>query len=224
VRVVSHSERLRAEIDLLYPELRDAVVRLVRSDRIRALYPEYLFVLHCMVRATVPLLVTARTRASELAPDDAVAAGLVDYLDGQIAAEHDHDRWLLEDIESLGVDPDAVLRRPPPAPVAALVGAQYYWVLHAHPVALLGHIAVLEGHPPTQAQADDLMACTGYPASAFRTLAWHAEADEDHQADLYATLDRLPLDATHLTLLAMSAAHSVHAAAAVVDHVHALAR
>jgi hypothetical protein len=223
VTALSNSQRLRAKVDLTYPVLQDAVVRLLRHEHLRDLYPQYLFTQHCMVRATVPLIETAQARAAALAPDDPVAGGLVDYLARQAAGEKDHDRWLEEDLAVTGFDVGRLARRPPPAPVAALVGAQYYWVQHFHPVALLGHIAVLEGHPPTERQATELMARTRYPEAAFRTLCWHSEADEEHRLDLYTTLDRLPLEEHHESVLGMSAFHSVHAAAAAVDHVAVLA-
>ena len=37
----------------------------------------------------------------------------------------------------------------PPPSVAGLVGSQYYWILHHHPVAFLGYVALMEGYPPT---------------------------------------------------------------------------
>jgi len=63
---------------------------------------------------------------------------------------------------------DTVHRRP--APVArggagrrgsARVGAQYYWIHHFHPVALLGYIAVLEGRPPSPTLVEELIERTG---------------------------------------------------------------
>jgi len=77
--------------------------------------------------------------------------------------------------------------------VAALVGAQYYWVLHHHPVALLGYIGLLEGFPPSPGMIEDLRARTGYPADAFRTLVAHAELDPRHGDELFELVDTLPL-------------------------------
>ena len=55
------------------------------------------------------------------------------------------------------------IARPPAPAVAALVGAQYYWVLHHHPVALLGYIGLLEGYPPGRPRygSNELRARTG---------------------------------------------------------------
>ena len=51
----------------------------------------------------------------------------------------------------------SILTRPPSPTVAAAVGAQYYWILHYHPVALLGYVATLEGTLPTVELLDDLV-------------------------------------------------------------------
>ena len=61
---------------------------------------------------------------------------------------------------------------PVAANVATLVGAQYYWLRHVHPVSLLGHMAVMEGYsPPARvrrppAGADRLPAPTASAPSA----------------------------------------------------------
>ena len=131
--------------------------------------------MHGIIRAGVPLMEAARARASELA-DDPVADGLAEYLDEHIPEEEEHDGWLLEDLELLGVAGGSVLERPPSSTVAALVGAQYYWIFHYHPVALLGYIAVLEGYPPDPAEVDRLSRRMALPTGAFRTLAAHADS------------------------------------------------
>ena len=92
--------------------------------------------------------------------------------------------------------------------MASLVGAQYYWVLHHHPIALLGYIALLEGNPPSPDSIDDLQTRTGLPASAFRTMRLHATADPDHTEALDRFIDDLPLDDDQESLIAVSAAHT----------------
>ena len=120
----------------------------MRHPRVRDLYPEYLVASHGIVRASVPLMEVARQRATSIAGEDPVAAGLAAYLYEHIPEELDHDEWVLQDLELLGVDRTHVLARPPTPTIAQFVGAQYYWVAHYHPVALLGYIALLEGYPP----------------------------------------------------------------------------
>jgi Iron-containing redox enzyme len=110
--------------------------------------------------------------------------------------------------------PGELARTAAPA-IAALVGAQYYWIHHAHPVALLGFFGVLEGHPPTLPHLDDVQTRTGLPADAFRMLRHHAELDAVHGQEVFQFIDRLPLETRHVELLGTSALHCVGALGAL---------
>jgi len=205
----AEGDQLRAKIALVIPALVDASTRLATHPQIADLYPEYLFAVHAVIRASVPLMETARERAEDQAPDDPVSAGLARYLAEHIPEERDHDEWLLEDLEAIGVDRSAILGRPPSSTIAAVVGAQYYWIFHYHPVALLGYIAVLEGYPPTVELLDEMVARTGYRPEAFRTLIQHAELDPGHRAELDSTLDSLPLTQEQSAAVGVSALYTV---------------
>jgi hypothetical protein len=93
-----------------------------------------------------------------------------------------------------------------PAPtVAALVGGQYYWILHHRPVAFLGYVALMEGYPPTPELIELLVERTGFPREAFRTYSEHAELDPGHRDHLDRTLDELPLTPSDEHVIAVSA-------------------
>lgn len=154
---------------------------------------------------------TARERAEALGEGDAVSAALARYLEEHVTEEMDHDEWLLDDLEVVGSDRATVLARPPAPAVAALVGAQYYWMFHYHPVALLGYIAVLEGYPPSLQLIEDLRSRAGYDARAFRTLRKHAELDPGHREELDELLDSLPLTREQSTVMGLSGIHTVGA-------------
>lgn len=209
--------RLRHKIELVSPVLRAAGHRLLTSSGIDAVYIEYLFSSHCVVRASVPLMQAALRQAQTM--DDPLGRRLTGYLRCHIAEELHHDEWLLEDLESLGVDRAGVLARPPPPAVAALVGAQYYWTLHYHPIALLGYMAVLEGHPPSPEQIDLFMERTGFPAQAFRTLIEHAQLDPGHGDEIFLMLDQLSLSPELSGVLGISAMHTVVTLAEVIEAV-----
>ncbi len=136
---------LHRKIGLVLPELVGAGRRLIESPQLPELYPEFLITSHGIIRASVPLMQRARDEAAQRAADDPVCAALAPYFDEHIEEERHHDDWLLDDLETLGRGRDDVLARPPTATIAGLVGAQYYWVIHYHPVAVLGYIALLEG-------------------------------------------------------------------------------
>src|SRR5262249_6063476 len=150
-----------------------------------------LFRSHCIARATVPLLEAVVARLGPRCGDDPVAAPLLAFARDFIREEWGHDEWLLEDLEALGIPREAVLARTPPPTLAALVGAQYYWIAHHHPVALLGYAFVTETSPPPLAAVEDLILRTGLPRAAFRSLLRHAVLDLQHGAAVEATLDAL---------------------------------
>jgi hypothetical protein len=161
---------------------------------------------------------TALARAREL-DRDPLGEPLAGYLVGHVDEELDHDQTLLGDLETLGFARATVLERMPSPAVAALVGSQYYWILHHHPVTFLGYVALMEGYPPTPELIETLIARTGYPAEAFRTYLEHAELDPGHRDRLDRTLDALPLDASHETALGLSAISTAAMAARSLEEI-----
>jgi hypothetical protein len=169
---------LRRLVDVLAPDLRAAAERMWCSMTAPEGYRAWLAVAHDLVSATTPLLAQAA--------DDCAARGegrLAAYFAQQGADEAGHDVWLREDWAAAGGDPARLVERVPTPAAARLAGAQYYYLRHGHPVALLGHIAVLEWNPPRAAGIPRLAARTGLPLDAFRTLSRHAEADLAHGDD-----------------------------------------
>ena len=214
---ITEAERLRLKLELVTPELAGATSRLVNHPGVAQLYVDYLVACHGILRATIPLLETARREAA--ARTDDAARELASYLEKHVDEEAGEDEWLLQDLEVLGVERSEVLAHVPSANVASLIGAQYYWILHAHPVAVLGFLAGLEREPPSLEFIDDLIRRTGHDPAAFRTLIAHAERDPDHRDELDELLDRIQLTSDQWLLVSLSAMHSVHALASVLDEV-----
>lgn len=188
---------------------------LVEHPRLAEFWPEYLILQHQIIRATVPLTEAALARAREL--DDPLAEPLARYLEEHVDEELGHDETLLTDLELLGIDRTTVLTRMPPPSVAGLVGSQYYWIHHYHPVAFLGYIALMEGYPPTLELIDELVERSGHPRAAFRTYVEHAELDPGHRDHLDRTIDSLPLDASHEVALGISAIATAALAASSLE-------
>ena len=136
---------------------------LVEHPRLGELWPEYLVLQHQIIRATVPLTEAALARAREL-DGDPLAEPLARYLEEHVDEELGHDETLLGDLELLGFDRASRARADAVAAVAALVGSQYYWIHHYHPVAFLGYVALMEGYPPTPELIDELIERTRPPA------------------------------------------------------------
>jgi heme oxygenase-like protein len=218
-RADAASVRLRRKIDLVDGPFFAACGRLFTHPRIVDLLPPYLVRTHSIIRATEALMEAARDRARALAEADPVAAGVAAYLAKHVEEERDHDDWLLEDLQVLGLDGSEVLARVPSPTVARLVGQQYYWALHYHPVALLGYFAFMEGNPPKASFIEDLIVKTGYPREAFRTLFEHGELDQHHRDELDRTIDSLPLSREHEIVLGLSAMTTVELVTRSIEEV-----
>ena len=212
---ITEAEALRLKLELVTPELAGATSRLVSDPRVAELYVDYLVACHGILRATIPLMQTAQREA--LTREDDASRDLAVYLEEHIEEEAGEDEWLLQDLEVLGVERSEVLGHVPSANVASLIGSQYYWVVHAHPVSTLGFLAGLEREPPSREFIDDLIARTGHDKAAFRTLIAHADRDPDHRDELDELLDRIQLTRDQWLLVSISAMHSVHALACVLD-------
>jgi hypothetical protein len=199
---------LRTVLGLVGPALRASAAALWRPEGLAARYQRYLVTMHEVVRASVPLLSLALHRCADADPADRIAPLLRERLPVHIAEERHHDEWLLRDMAVAGLDPAAEIARPPSELVAALVGAQYYWISHYHPVCLLGYVAVLESNAPSPRLAGFLAAGTGLPAAAFHTVHHHAEVDAGHSTAIFDLLDRLDLDQAQRLAVRTSALHT----------------
>jgi hypothetical protein len=208
---------VRAKLDLVRAPIDRALERLWNDRDPRGAYTRFLVHTHQVIRASEPLMEAARRRALELAPADAVCAPLADYLATHIEEERGHDAWAKADLEA-AVGPSDALAGTPPARVAAAVGAQYYWIFHVHPVAILGYIAILEDGPDSPGDFfHALMDRTGFPEAAFRTLRHHVHLDPAHRRDLFDLFDRLPLSVLHKEAIGVSLVHTAIAIAECID-------
>jgi hypothetical protein len=216
---MAHGQLLKRKIALAGPLLRPATDALWGHSRLTELFPEFLVAIHGSVRATLPLMEAANQVALRNRGADPVSAALCEYLPQHIGEEQDHEEWLLQDLEALGLNRKDVLDRIPLPSVAAMVGAQYYWIFHVHPVALLGFFAVLEGHPPTLDHLDEIERRTGLTPDAFRMLRHHAELDVMHADDLFSLLDELPLSTRLVDLVGTSALHTMAALAGFFEEI-----
>jgi hypothetical protein len=184
---------------------------LLDHPRARELFPRYLATGYHLSRVMVPLMEAALGRARELAPEDPVAEGLAAYLERHIPEEmHSEEPGgaVLDDLVALGVDPVALQREPPPPKIAALLGAQYFWIFHYHPVAVLGYLE-LEAHQGERPTLERLIETTGLPREGFRQLLLHAKLDVAHARELHRVLDSLPLEPRHEQLIGLSALQTI---------------
>ena len=139
----------------------------------RAQFVAFLKFAHGLMRASGPLLELAIERSS---------GALRDYYSAHFAEEKDHAQWLAEDMALLGEAPEKIDHA-----AAATAGAQYYYLQHVGPHALLGYIAALEFRPMPLADVETLEKAFGAPA--IRTVRYHAEHDPGHAKELASVID-----------------------------------
>jgi pyrroloquinoline quinone (PQQ) biosynthesis protein C len=215
----SHSEVLRGRMDITCGGLHSTFRRFWSDPDVGRRLPAFFILLHQIVRATLPLLHRCHAVAGERAAADALCRELLPYLSRHAEEERHHDEWLLQDLESAGIPRAEVAALVPSPAVASLVGAQYYWIQHHHPVALLGYMRILEGNPPSSSHIDRLEQVSGLPAAAFRTYRLHGRLDPHHREEMDGFLDSLPLSRTEGELVWVSAAHTARALAQCIDQI-----
>jgi len=212
----ANSDFVRGRIELCFPVLQIAFSDLWRTEPPREMTIAFLVLLHQIMRASVPLMQWGAERCDQLDGTDRLAPLLGRYYRHHISEELDHDTWALEDLEGAGCAPEEILSITPSVEVARLVGSQYYWVQHHHPLMLLGYIAVLEAFPPADSKVDEIRDRSGLPDSCFRTLRIHGDLDPGHSAEIDQMFNTLPLAQKHLQMLGLSVLHSCDALAASV--------
>lgn len=213
----SASTTVRQRIALAVPALSSRFRQLADSPAFVTRFPDYLVLQHTVIRASVPIMRDAADRLASQDASDRLATALRAYFVEHVPEELGHDEWLLEDLELLGVGREQVLAAAPSPHVAAAVGAQYYWIRHHHPVAILGYIAVLEGYPPRLADVHEWRERTKLPRGAFRTLEEHAALDPSHNEELDALLDALPLEEGDLRSICVNGLATVRSLSLALD-------
>lgn len=204
----SQSQRLRTVLTIAEARLKSLVRDAWFHPRFAVLYPELLFAMYGVTMASAPAMRMAARLCEEAGKGDTLQQWLRDYYLEHAAEEEGHGEWILDDLASLGVVRERVLGRLPYASAAALVGSQYYWMKHVHPVAYLGFIAVVEA-PADLEFLHEVSRRTGIPLSSMSCHVRHAELDPDHVAEFDAMLDSLQLTAEQRDLITVSAITTV---------------
>lgn len=217
--MITPSAQLRGTLGLLLPSMSRAGERFWSHPRLAELYPRYLVAVHTIIRASVPLMQDALAVVRESYLDAPAGPELAAYFVKHIPEETGHDEWLLEDLERIGLPRTVATEHLPSPTVAAMVGAQYYYIRHYHPAVLLGYIAVLEGYPPAVELAQRAASLTGHPIEAFRTLRKHAHLDPHHRQDLDDAFDEMPFDVDLHGLIRANALQTMDRLVQLIDEV-----
>lgn len=216
-----NSVLIRAKLRLFSSPLENAYEEFWASVGDRQKVVDFLVMLHQIMRSSVPLMECAVHQCKLLDRSDPFAPHLASYYAHHASEELNHDKWAMEDLETIGLTKAALLDLTPPAEIASLSGGQYYWVLHHHPLMLLGYLIVLEGYPPTDEKISYMRDASGLPDSAFRTLRLHGELDPTHLLELDDFLDSLPLKPKHISMIGVSMLHVIKSLA---DRIQTISR
>ncbi|MCR2746892.1 iron-containing redox enzyme family protein [Limnobacter parvus] len=211
------STRLEEKLELLRPAMQEAAEKLWSSPNVRKIYPLYLEQMHMVVRSGVSLMRTAALAASKLSESCAFRRTLVDYLDKHIEEEKGHDQWLMDDYEATGGRKEYLISKIPSCQVASMVGAQYYWIIHHHPVMIMGHIAALEINHPPAGFSKRLAKLTGFPSKAFSAIARHEVLDLKHKIEILDLIDQLNLETREEVAVGVSGLHTLQSGVSVLS-------
>ncbi len=205
-----NSEIIRGKIRLFDQELGLAAYNFWHHPAFPQVYREYIYQSHSIIRASVPLMEAAEQACGfPQHLDDPALQGFARYLRRHIPEETGHADWILNDGEAMGLDRAAILARLPGEAATQVVGVQYYWIYHYNPIALIGHIATLEGNPPTIDLVEQVAEKHKLSHDCFSSFIYHARIDPQHGRDLNEVLDALPLTEDHLALIGLSSLRTI---------------
>ena len=174
------------------------VQKSIRSGAPRPLYLAFLTEAYHHVKHTFPLLALAASRTSDERYQDA----LVEYME----EERGHEKWILNDIRTLGGDAEAVRDGRPGHPCRVMVAYAYYAIEHVSPYAMLGSVHVLEGMSVLLADkvADAVKRSVGITGDeGFSYLRSHGSLDQEHVAFFRSFIDGI---------------HDAHAQSLIIDN------
>jgi hypothetical protein len=173
--------------DVLLKNIRDVKRTSFTIDASRpAVMIANLIFVHDAIVASEQLLIDA-VASIDLLPKSSFHERLAQYYNSHLEEERDHVKWLQEDLKSVGVNVPVEL---PNKWAMSMAGSQYYLLKHAHPAALLGYMAVLEGDPTPVEVVDFLEHAHG--KQLLRCLRIHAVKDLEHRKELFEVIDDTP--------------------------------
>ena len=215
-----NSAIIRAKISLFGRRLGHTAYTFWNCPDFPSRYREYIFQSHSIIRASVPLMQAAeRACSSPRHTGDPVLERFAHYLHRHIPEETGHHEWILDDGEAMGIERSAILARLPKESATELVGVQYYWIEHYHPIALAGYIATMEGDPPSIDFIEDVARRNHLPLNCFTSFLYHARIDFEHRRELDEALDALPLTADHLALIGLSSLRTIRMMTEIMDDI-----
>lgn len=150
-------------------------------------YQAFLIEAYHHVKHTVPLLMACGCRLPERL--EWLRVAIVRYIDEEIG----HQEWILNDLENLGVDSEAVHRGEPSIPTELMVSYAYDTVVRNNPVGLFGMVYTLEKTSSTIATeaAGQIGKALNLAPEAMTYLVSHGSLDIEHMQHFEQLMNRL---------------------------------
>ena len=165
------------------------LIRYILSEGMpREAYLEFLEQLYHVVWHFCPTMAAAAARCG----DDRRILRYALY--HQIDEEKGHEEWVLNDVDAMGGDREAVKNGIPAAPIQAMIGFNYYASEHQNPAAVFGMIHVLEEVAASFASqaARKIAEAVGVPGpEGFTFLQSHGDMDQDHVAEFKELVEQV---------------------------------
>lgn len=185
--------------DILQRQTEDARAHLLHAPVLAAIpegrfnldsYRYFLSQAYHHVKHTVPLMMACGARLP--ARLEWMREALVEY----IRDEYGHQEWILNDLEALGADVDAVRHGQPDLPIEMMVAWLYDAIARGNPVSFFGMVHVLEGTSIALATplGEQVQKTLDLPKQAFSYLYSHGALDQDHYQFFTGLINRIEAD------------------------------
>ena len=174
-----------------------AIARCLAGDVERETYEAFLVEAYHHVKQTVPLLMACGSRLPERL--EWLREAIVHY----IVEEVGHQEWILNDLQSLGVDKESVRRGSPSAATELMCSYAWDTVERVNPVGLFGMVYALEKTSSTIAThaAGQIRSALDLGPESMTYMVSHGSLDVEHMRHFESLMNRLEDDADRAAVL-----------------------
>jgi pyrroloquinoline quinone (PQQ) biosynthesis protein C len=167
-----------------------AIARCMRGQVEMQTYQAFLVEAYHHVRHTVPLLMACGSRLPERL--EWLREAIVHYIEEEVG----HQEWILNDLQTLGVDKEQVRRGRASLPTELMVSYAYDTVARNNPVSLFGMVYALEKTSSTIATyaAGQIESRLELTPKAMSYMVSHGSLDVEHMQDFERLMNRLDDD------------------------------
>ena len=167
-----------------------AIERCLRGQVEMETYTAFLTEAYHHVKHTVPLLMACGSRLPERL--EWLREAIVHYIEEEVG----HQEWILNDLQSLGVDKERIRHGTPSLATELMVSYAYDTVERNNPVSLFGMVYALEKTSSTIAihAADQIVSALDLSPDAMTYMVSHGSLDIEHMQHFEKLMNRLDDD------------------------------